>query len=322
MKQPQGPRFVLMASLALTLGACVGNNFTPPDGGGGGGGGGGNQTTGGGGTGVTTGTGGSSTTGRGGGGGGGGSTGAGGQGGTTAAGGSGGGQGGSTGAGGAPTTDPDASVPRVDLSGRKALFIVSSPTSLDTGDATIQQLLQIRGMIVTFATEAGPASLATGQNVVIGSGSASAADFATTFKDVAVPMVLFGNGYFQPMGMSPTGSSNKGTIDSGTPVTIGDTSTPLSVDLLMGATIDIIGTTRSASVYWGTPGPSAIKVAAVSGTPTQGIVFAYDTGMAMPVGTAPARRVALAWKSNLVTDLSVDAYKLTNAAFEWTAAAP
>ena len=33
-------------------------------------------------------------------------------------------------------------------------------------------------------------------------------------------------------------------------------------------------------------------------------------------------RVALAWKSNLTPDLSVDAYKLTNAAIEWTAGAP
>jgi hypothetical protein len=163
--------------------------------------------------------------------------------------------------------------------------------------------------------------MATGQNVIIGSGSASAADFVTTFKDVAVPMVLFGNGYFQAMGMSPTGSANKGTIDSGTPVTIVDTSTPLAVDLLMGATINVIGTTRSASVYWGAPGPTAIKVATTA-TATQGIVFAYDTGMAMPMGTAPARRVALAWKSNLITDLSVNAYKLTNAAIEWTAGAP
>jgi hypothetical protein len=309
-----------MITLALAaLPACVGSNFNAPDGGSGGSGsGGGSPTTGGGGSSSTTGGGGGSSSTTGGGGGGTSTTGRGGSGGAT-------GQGGSTsttGAGGMSNIDPDASVPRVDLAGRKALFIVSSPSSLDNGDVAVQQLLQIRGMTVTFATEAGPASLATGQNVVIGSGSASAADFATTFKDVAVPMVLFGNGYFQPMGMSPTGSANKGTIDGSTQVTIGDTSTPLTVDLKMGAVINIIGTTRSASVYWGTPGPTAIKVAAVSSAPTQGIVFAYDTGMAMPVGTAPARRVALAWKSTLVTDLSVDAYKLTNAAFEWTAGAP
>jgi hypothetical protein len=312
---PFAPRGVLTLSLAFAaFPACVGTNFTPPDAGGSGGA----SQTGGGGSSATTGAGGSSTTtGAGGSSGGGGGTSATGRGGT-----GGNGQGGSTGAGGQVTTDPDASVPRVDLGGRKALFIVSSPGSLDDGDAALQQLLQIRGMTVTFATEAGPASMATGQNVILASGAASATDFVTTFKDVPVPMVLFGNGYFQPMGMSPTGSANKGTIDSATPVTIGDTSTPLTVDLLAGAMINVIGTTRSASVYWGTPGPTAIKVAAVSSAATQGIVFAYEKGVAMPVGTAPARRVALAWKSNLITDLSVDAYKLTNAAIEWTAGAP
>src|SRR4051812_48406918 len=195
MPQRRGRSLTLLSLLVLSTAACVGNDAQGP-GGNNSGGSRGPTATGGGGSGNAPGGGGgggTSTTGGGGATGGGGSTttGTGGKGGATGS----GGTVGTTGTGG-QITNPDASVPVVDLGGRKALFIVSSPTSPDDGDVTLQQLLQIRGMTVTFATEAGPASMATGMNVVIASGSASAADFATTFKDVAVPMVLFGNGYF------------------------------------------------------------------------------------------------------------------------------
>jgi hypothetical protein len=212
---------------------------------------------------------------------------------------------------------------RPDLTGRKALFIVDDPGSLDDGDVLFKQLLEVRGMTVTLGTVAGPASLAAGYHVVIGSGGASAADFATVFKDVPVPMILFGNSYFQPMGMVAAPSSNRGNAAGTVQATIVDGTTPLSSDLAMGSTFGVIDSTIvNTQLYWGTPSGTALKIAAVVGAPTQLIDFAFEKGAAMAVGTAAARRVALGWKASAIQALFLDSFKLQDAAVSWTAGAP
>jgi hypothetical protein len=306
----------LSVPLALLLSACVQGASHEGTGGTTGGGTGG--TTGGGA--GTTGAGGSST-------GTGGTTGPGpGTGGTTGGGGR-TGVGGSSGVGGATgvgghIVSGDAGT-RPDLTGRKALFIVDNPSSLDDGDVQIQQLLEVRGMTVTYGTVTGPASLATGYNLVIGSSGASAADFATVFKDVPVPMILFGNSYFAPMGFMTTASANKGNTDGTVQVTIVDGTTPLADGLPMGANIGVINSVILNTQYtWGNAGGTVIKVASVMGAPTQLVVFGYEKGATMVVGTAAARRVGIGWKANAVKGLFIDAYKLQDAAVSWTAGAP
>ena len=213
----------------------------------------------------------------------------------------------------------DAGAP-VNLGGRRALFIVDNPTSLDDGDLALQTVLMTKGMIVTLGTVTGPASLAAGQDVIIASGAASAADFATVFKDVAVPMIVFGNPYFLPLGFIGSASSNKGSASSPTQLTIINDTTHLTSDLTAGTMFPVIGTTRSSQSTWGTPGGAPLLIAAVTGSPTQLCAFAFEKGAAMATGTAAARRVAFGWRSTLTTDLSVPAFKLLMAAVEWTAA--
>ncbi len=78
---------------------------------------------------------------------------------------------GTTGTGGSviPPPPPPSDAGRVNLNGRKALLVVNSASSLDDGELLLQQVLDEHGMTVTLAEAAGPASLATGQNVVIAS---------------------------------------------------------------------------------------------------------------------------------------------------------
>jgi hypothetical protein len=307
-------------SLALPLSACVAASSGTSGGGGSNGGGGDSGlggspggsagTTGGGPDGSNAGTGGSS-----------------GQGGAMVTGGGGrtdaggAGQGGATGLGG-QVANPDAGI-RPDLAGRKALFIVSSPSSLDDGDVLIQQLLEIRGMTVTYGTLTTPAAMAAGYNLMILSAGIGSDSAAAVFKDVPIPLVAFGNGLYQTMGFVPN-SSSRGSAASGAQAIVTDTSTLLSSDLAMGATIAVTNAALGSSPQytWGTPGGTAIKVAAVAGTPTQFAVFAYEKGAPMSVGTAAGRRVAIGWKSNAVKLLTVEAFKLQDGAFSWTAGAP
>jgi len=79
---------------------------------------------------------------------------------------------------------------------------------------------------------------------------------------------------------------------------------------------------HSSQYGWGIPGGTAIKVAAVTGAPTEFAVFGYEKGSPMGVGTAAARRVALGWKTDLQDALTVQGFKLQDAAISWTAGAP
>ncbi len=262
---------------------------------------GGSGTTGTAGRGGTTGSAGSSGT-----------TGSAGRGGTTGSAGRGGttGSAGSTGGGG--TGGP------VTLDGRKALLVVDNTGSLDDGEVILKLTLENKGMIVTLAPGTGPATLATGQNVVLVSSGVGSGDFVPVFKDVAVPMIVFGNSAFQNLGWI-TSSSGKGTVDSTTPVQLVDTNSPLVSDLMTGVGFKMILDSRDTSLYWGTPTASAIRAASIMGQPTQAVSFAYEKNAALMTGTAAARRVGFGVKVDSIQDLTIEGFKLLMAAIEWTA---
>ena len=134
-------------------------------------------------------------------------------------------------------------------------------------------------------------------------------------------MIIFSNGAYQAMGFIAA-SAGKGSASTPVMATIVDGTTPLASGMAMGTSFSAIGTSRSTSVYWGNPGGTPIKVATVVGAPTQLISFAYEKGATMATGTAPARRVALGFKTDVIGDLSIESTKLLNAAIEWTAGAP
>ena len=62
---------------------------------------------------------------------------------------------------------------------------------------------------MTLAPGTGPATLATGQNVVLVSSGVGSGDFVPVFKDVAVPMIVFGNSAYSNLGWI-TSSSARG----------------------------------------------------------------------------------------------------------------
>jgi hypothetical protein len=220
--------------------------------------------------------------------------------------------GGATGAGGSTTGGP------IDLTGRKALLVVDSPTSMSDGETIVMETLEERGLVVTVGASTGPASLAAGMNVVVVSDSAGSGDFVPIFGSVAVPMIVFGNSAYSSLGWTPS-SSSKGTVGSTTMVSMTSVSTPLASDLAAGSSFTAILATTSTSLYWGSPGGSPIAVASIMGSATELIDFAFEKGAATVTGTAPARRVGLGFKTSAVQNLTIDGFKLLSAAVDWTA---
>jgi hypothetical protein len=75
-------------------------------------------------------------------------------------------------------------------------------------------------------------------------------------------------------------------------------------------------------MFWGVPGPGAIKVATVKGNATRFVYFAYPAAAMMATRPAPAKRMLFFVASHApppVTDqfINPDGMKLLNAALEW-----
>ena len=232
--------------------------------------------------------------------------------------------GGSMGTGGGPsgTGGSQGSVTKVDLKGKRVLFVVDDPASLSEGDAMLKSIMEVsRDMVVTMGdTMTANPDVAT-MNLIVASSGASASEFPALYKSAAVPMIAFGNSAFMALGFIAA-SSGKGTVSTPVMATVVDGASPLASGMATGTNFSPIGTSRSTSVYWGAPGGAPIQVAAVVGAATQLIAFGYEKGAAMATGTAPARRVGLGFKTDVIGDLSIEATKLLNAALEWTAGAP
>jgi len=226
------------------------------------------------------------------------------------------GSGGATGSGG-HIVNADGGT-RPDLTGKKVLFLVDSIGSPDEGEALVQSLLQVRGMDVTLGDATTPAAMATGFAMVVLSSNVT--DAAATFKDVPVPVVVFGNtSFYQPMGFIAA-NSGRGSTSGAPQAIVTDATTLLSSDLSQGQTIDVFNPMLGNSNYtWGIPGGAPIKVATIVGMTTELVVFAYEKGAAMATGTAAARRVSLGWGSSKVKLLGLESFKLQDGAFSWAA---
>ena len=130
------------------------------------------------------------------------------------------------------------------------LFVVDNPGSIDDGEDILKHTLENKDMVVTLSPPTGPASLATGQNVVLVSYGVGSGDLSPVFKDVPVPMIVFGNSAYSNLG-SITSSSGKGSVNSSTLVSLADATTPLVSDLMTGVGFKMILDSRSTSALLG-----------------------------------------------------------------------
>ncbi len=214
-----------------------------------------------------------------------------------------------------------AGTKKVDLTGKKVLLVVDNPASLDDGDQMLSDLMAARGMVVKLGAATPADASASSQDLIVGSSGASGADFASSYKDLAVPILTFGNPTYQPLDFI-VGSSGKGNAPSTSQLTVIDATSYLAASFAAGANLNVISPTRNTQISWAVPGGAPIQVASVMGSPTELCVFAYEKGGMMSKTVAPARRASLCWKTDAIKDLAIDSYRLMVAAIEWAAGAP
>jgi hypothetical protein len=269
----------------------------------GGSGAGGQAAGAGGGTGATSGGGGSGGHGTGGGGAGGGSS------------------GGTAGGDAGVTADAAADAPPAggeagpSGAGGEALMVVGGVPGIGT-DTQIKAQLEARGLKVTEVVEAmvDPAQ-AEGKALVVLSYSLDTKLLKASFADVRAPIIVMEQNLLPALGM--TGAAGHGYQLGVTQVTIVSSDPVLTAGVPMG---DVTVFSKTGEVFWGVPGPGAIKVATVKGNAGRVVTFAYPAGAMMASRPAPAKRLQFFFGAHLVPDIYLNdtGVKLLGAAIDWS----
>jgi hypothetical protein len=246
----------------------------------------------------------------------------------------GGSPGGEPGTGGTPAADaappattpdaapgaPDGAAPAIDAgtppaTGGTALMVVGQIPIIGD-DITIQSALERQGLKVEFVREmtAKPADT-QGKALVILSYTLDSDLFAAKaqFVDLPVPYILLERGLLAILDMA----TNNKWEEPVTSITISDTASPLAAGLPAG---DVTVYGMTGEVFWGVPGPGALKVATAKGKPNEWTIFAYPKGGMMMTKPAPAKRLHFFLGAHLVPTkfLNDNGVKLLDAAIAWS----
>ena len=208
--------------------------------------------------------------------------------------------------------------------GQNILFVSQTKAAPDivAADAKVQAHLVALGYHVTFADQKEPASVATGQDLVVVSSGVSAHVVEGKYKSLPIPLVTW-EAYIQPhMGMT----GKKEDTDFGTRdgkvryLWMVNAPHPLSAGLPAGL-LNVMQ--KGAPMNWGRPGPGAIVIATFPGELDKSPLYAYERGATMDgENLAPARRVMIFLDNVTFPLVNESGLKLFDAAIRWALEAP
>lgn len=193
---------------------------------------------------------------------------------------------------------------------RSSLLVVDDPAALGTGDVALRDRLAANGYPATIVGETGVSSgQAAGHELVVISESVSSTAIGTTFKNVAVPVIVNEALLLDDMAMASSSDRTAGH----TSVVIADATHPLAAGLSGTPT-----TTSASETYaWGVVGSAAQVAATLAGDSTKATVFGYEQGAALVSGNAAGRRIGFfAYKSAPAT-FTANGWALFDAAVSW-----
>jgi hypothetical protein len=214
---------------------------------------------------------------------------------------------------------PDAA-PAEPIAGGKALLVVGTiplvGTDLQIRDALRARKLEVQEVKETAATVADAAD----KRLIVLSCSMQSGSFAAraAFADVKVPIIVLEHVLLPVLGM--TTSAGHGFELGLTQLTIAATDPILTAGFPPG---DLTVYARTQEMFWGTPGPGAVKIATVKGKPDRWVLFGYPAGAMMAGKPAPARRLQFFFAVHApppVTEtyLNDNGLRLLAAAVDWS----
>jgi hypothetical protein len=219
-----------------------------------------------------------------------------------------------------PAPPPAEGTPSAPVAGGKALIVVGTIPLVGT-DVQIRQALMARKLEVQEALEAKvTAADAADKRVVVLSFSMQSGSFAARkdFAAVKAPIIVLEHFLLPVLGM--TTDAGHGFEQNLTQLTIAATDPVLSAGFPAG---DLTVYARTQEMFWGVPGPGAVKIAAVKGKPDRWVLFGYPKGAMMADRPAPARRLQFFFAVHAPppvtqTYLNDNGLKLLGSAIDWS----
>jgi hypothetical protein len=150
---------------------------------------------------------------------------------------------------------------------------------------------------------------ATGKQLVVISSTSLAGNVNAKFRTVTAPVVTWEHALWDDLGMTAAAGTQ---VSGQTSVAIVTPGHPLAA----GLSGTVVVSTAADTLPQGSPGAAAVVVARLPGTTTASD-FAYDTGVAMPGLTAPARRVGLFMGDNTAAIFTANGWAMFDAAVSW-----
>lgn len=200
----------------------------------------------------------------------------------------------------------------------KALLVVENTPALRASDEALRARLSALGFQVEARKAPSAVSAdANGRALIVISESVQPTDVALKFTNALVPIVAMEPGQFRDLKMTGgTAGTDNGEAVSQTQLQI----TPGHV--LAAGLSGVVKVANTASRFeWGKPAAASVKVAAIVGKTNQWGIFAYDTGDVMVGMNAPLRRVGFFAGKDTVAALTVEGWRLFDAAVRWATAA-
>ena len=170
--------------------------------------------------------------------------------------------------------------------GVEILFITR--TRVYDSDIAIQKNLESHGSVTVVRDCEAQYTDALEKDLVVISESVYSRKINTTFRNLAVPIIVSEPWLYNDMGMTgPKYSIDFGRAKKQSSIIINES----RHDLADGLSREVSISHRKNTIGWGVPGQDALKIATLNNDPAKYTVFAYDKGVQMPGLVAPAKRL-------------------------------
>jgi hypothetical protein len=195
-----------------------------------------------------------------------------------------------------------------------AIFVVANATSPNAAELAIEQrLLDVEFDVQIVAQADANDDVVVGAHLLLISATVSSGTVATNMPGLAgyqIPIIDWEPALYDALGFSAGDGGEFGTTE----INIVDASHPLAAGLPEGL---VTITTVSKQVSFGRPEGEVNTIGVNPADPSQVVLFAYETGAAMAVGNAPARRVGTFLLNDVADSMTEEGWALVDSSVVW-----
>jgi hypothetical protein len=195
---------------------------------------------------------------------------------------------------------------------RNVLLVVGDSLVPTEGDASLRVILVAMGLNVEVADDSEVADV-NGIDLVLVAASCLSTNLADRYLALPIPILSTEPAIFDDLGMTGPLEGIDWQETDGTLVNIVQASHPMAA----GLSGNIAVVSALATLTWGRPAATAVRVANYEGDPERAAIFGYPRLAQMVVGQAPARRVGFFAADLAAASLTDQGIALLRAAINW-----